>query len=558
MKVFIDPPNSLVLFDLVERFGHEPLSAMAAIQERVDNLEVDMPPMNVTLDDVVKGLKYAGVEVPSGIRGRLALWGPMIDEADAAIIMDDCPYSFGCVGCERSNLMVKYLIKRRGIPALHVSYPEDDEQAVNFVAQTKEFLEGDQRVPGGTAVTIKIAQLSCGTEYSSVQYEIEKAARSVGAKIVYPDVSAADIDEAVKRFGFNPRSPQLKLMIARAVQLADEKYDADAVFITTCFRCAEAALVRNELRRFIQEHTRLPVVTYSFTERLKASQLLTRMEALVTIVTRKELLARERQTGLTAGLDSGSSTTKAVIMQDNKIIGKDWTPSGDVVKSATQVLENAMKMAGVELKDIEAIGTTGYGRFTLGDHFNAKLVQEELTVNSKGAVWLADRQRGEATIIDIGGMDNKAITVRDGVPDNFTMGGICAGASGRFLEMTSRRMKIDVTELGALADKGDWRNAKMNSYCSVFGIQDLVTTLGEGKSFEDVAAAACHSVAEQVYEQQLQEIDVRHPIIQVGGTSLISGLVTQVGEVLGEKPIVPPDSQYIGAVGGALLSSGFL
>ena len=68
----------------------------------------------------------------------------MIDEADAAIIMDDCPYSFGCVGCERSNLMVKYLIKRRGIPALHVSYPEDDEQAVNFVAQTKEFLEGLQ------------------------------------------------------------------------------------------------------------------------------------------------------------------------------------------------------------------------------------------------------------------------------------------------------------------------------------------------------------------------------------------------------------------------------
>jgi predicted CoA-substrate-specific enzyme activase len=155
-------------------------------------------------------------------------------------------------------------------------------------------------------------------------------------------------------------------------------------------------------------------------------------------------------------------------------------------------------------------------------------------------------------------MDNKAITVRDGVPDNFTMGGICAGASGRFLEMVSKRLKIEVTELGALADKGNWRNAKMNSYCSVFGIQDLVTTLGDGKTFEDVAAAACHSVAEQVYEQQLQEIDVRHPIIQVGGTSLISGLVAAVGEILGSKPIVPQNSQYIGAVGGAILSSGFL
>jgi activator of 2-hydroxyglutaryl-CoA dehydratase len=27
---------------------------------------------------------------------------------------------------------------------------------------------------------------------------------------------------------------------------------------------------------------------------------------------------------------------------------------------------------------------------------------------------------------------------------------------------------------------------------------------------------------------------------------------------LGERPIVPPNSQFIGAVGGALLSSGFL
>ncbi|HKM09127.1 MAG TPA: methanogenesis marker 15 protein [Candidatus Methanomethylophilaceae archaeon] len=407
-------------------------------------------------------------------------------------------------------------------------------------------------------MTIKIAQLSCGTEYSSVQHEIEKAALSVGAKMVYPDVGAADVDAAVRRFGFNPRSNQLKIMIARAMSLADGKYDADAVFICTCFRCAEAALVRNELRRFIQDNTNLPVVTYSFTERLKASQMLTRMEALVTIVTRKELLARERQTGLSAGLDSGSSTTKAVVMENNKIIGKAWTGSGDVVKSAEKVLADALRQAGYELKDLEAIGTTGYGRYNLGKHYNAKLVQEELTVNSKGAVWLADRQKGEATILDIGGMDNKAITVRDGVPDNFTMGGICAGASGRFLEMVAKRMDIDIEELGPLAVKGDWRNAKMNSYCSIFGIQDLVTQLGEGKTFEDVAAAACHSVAEQVYEQQLQEIDVRRPIIQVGGTSLITGLVKAVGEILGEMPIVPPDSQYIGAVGGALLSSGML
>jgi len=405
---------------------------------------------------------------------------------------------------------------------------------------------------------IKIAQLSCGTEYSSVQSEIEHAAETVGAKMVYPDVDMEKIDKAVQEFGFNPNSPQLKLMIARAIELADKNYDADAIFIATCFRCAEGALVRTELRKFVQEHVRLPVVTYSFTERTKAAQLLTRMEALVTIVERKELLARERQVGLTAGLDSGSSTTKAVIMRDNEIIGKYWLPTADVYSSAETALTNALAEAGVKLEQLEGIGTTGYGRFTLGKKFNAKLVQEELTVNSKGAVWLAGKQKGEATIIDIGGMDNKAITVRDGIPDNFTMGGICAGASGRFLEMTAKRLKVEITELGALADQGDHGKVKMNSYCSVFGIQDLVTSLAAGNTLEDVASAACHSVAEQIYEQQLQEIEVRHPIIQVGGTSLISGLVTAMEHTLGQRPIVPKDSQYIGAVGAALLASGLL
>jgi len=376
--------------------------------------------------------------------------------------------------------------------------------------------------------------------------------------MVYPDIELSEIDRAVEKFGFTPASPQLRMMIARAMHLVEGKYDADAVFIATCFRCAEAALIRNEVRRLIQERSRLPVVTYSFTERTKAGQLLTRMEALVTIVERKELLARERQVGLTAGIDSGSTTTKAMILRDNEIIGKYWLPTGEVLGSAETAYEEALKDAGVKASDIEGIGVTGYGRFMIGKRMQAKLIQEELTVNSKGAVWLAERQKGEATIIDIGGMDNKAITVRDGIPDNFTMGGICAGASGRFLEIVSKRLKVEIEDLGKLADRGDYRKVRMNSYCSIFGIQDLVTSLAEGHSVEDVAAAACHSVAEQVYEQQLQEIDIRQPVIQVGGTSLISGMVAAVEDMLGMRPIVPVHSQYIGAAGAGLLASGFL
>ncbi len=405
---------------------------------------------------------------------------------------------------------------------------------------------------------VRIAQLSCGPEYSGVQKEIADAAEAVDAEIFFPDIALADVRLAVKEFGLDVRSADLKLAIARAKALVEGKVEADAVFIATCFRCAEAAIVRNELRRYIHEKSTLPVVSYSFTERTTAGTLLTRMEALTTIARRRALLAREEQTGITLGVDSGSSTTKAVVMRDNRIVGTGWRPTTEVLKSADEVVELALAEAGLSREDVEAIGTTGYGRFLVGKHLGADLIQEELTVNSKGAVYLADHQRGTATVIDIGGMDNKAISVIDGIPGTFTMGGICAGASGRFLELTAKRLGIEITELGPLAMKGFSKNVAMNSYCIVFGTQSLVNALAAGSSPEDVAAAACHSVAEQVFEQQLQEVDIKEPVIMVGGTSLIEGLVHAMGELLQIDIVVPPNSQYIGAVGSALLASGYI
>lgn len=405
---------------------------------------------------------------------------------------------------------------------------------------------------------VRIAQISCGPDYAGVQAEINAAAQEVNGEIFFPDIALKDIRRDFDSFGLDVKSPDLKLAIARAKALVEGRVDADAVFIATCFRCAEAAIVRNELRRYIHENSKLPVVSYSFTERTTSGTLLTRMEALTTIARRRALLARETQSGITLGLDSGSATTKAVVMKDNQIIGTGWEPTTEVMKSASSVIEHALTEAGITMKEIEAIGTTGYGRFLVGKELKADLIQEELTVNSKGAVYLADRQHGPATVIDIGGMDNKAIAVMDGIPGTFTMGGICAGASGRFLEMTAKRLGVDITELGPLAMKGMGVHVPMNSYCIVFGTQSLVNALAAGSSREDVAAAACHSVAEQVFEQQLQEVDIKEPVIMVGGTSLIEGLVHAMGELLQTKIVVPHHSQYIGSVGSALLASGFI
>ncbi len=405
---------------------------------------------------------------------------------------------------------------------------------------------------------IEVAQISCGSEYTGIQREIESAAEQVGAKIIFPDIDLAEVEAAEAKFGLRVTSPDLKLMLARAISVVEGRTTADAVFIGTCFRCAEGALVRNEIRRYIHDKAKLPVISYSYTERTTADTLLTRMEALTTVAKRRSLLAREKQTGLTAGIDSGSTTTKAVVMRDDEVLGFGWVSSTDVLKSAEKAYSTALSESGVKREEIQAMGVTGYGRFLLGKELNADLVQEEITVNSKGAVYLADWQKGAATVIDVGGMDNKAISVQDGIPGIFTMGGICAGASGRFLELTAKRLGVEITELGKLALKGDPSAISMNSYCIVFGIQSLVNSLSKGARHEDVAAAACLSVAEQVYEQQLQEVEVREPIIMVGGTSLIEGLPHAMRELLKTDVIVPPHSQLIGAVGSALLASGFI
>ncbi len=142
VKVFIYPATSLILSDMVARFGHTPLGSALAIRERVQTPGLESPPLQITPEDPKKGLRWAAVEVPSGVRGRMALYGPLIEQAEAAIIINDADLAFGCMGCARTNELIKFLLKRRNIPILELEYPKTDEEGAEFVAEIRRFLEG--------------------------------------------------------------------------------------------------------------------------------------------------------------------------------------------------------------------------------------------------------------------------------------------------------------------------------------------------------------------------------------------------------------------------------
>lgn len=146
-KVFIYPATSLILSDLVARFGHKPLGSALSIRERIQTAGFDSPPLQITPEDAKKGLKYAAVEVPSGVRGRMSLYGPLIEEAEGAIIVNDADFAFGCMGCARTNELIMFLVRQRGIPILDLNYPADESEGEEFVAAISQFLAS----LGGTA-----------------------------------------------------------------------------------------------------------------------------------------------------------------------------------------------------------------------------------------------------------------------------------------------------------------------------------------------------------------------------------------------------------------------
>jgi putative methanogenesis marker protein 5 len=141
MKVLVYPPNSLILADLVERGGHEPVVLMREVGEHVRDAEIDAPPLNITEEDLKRALRYVSVEEPAGLKGRVGLLAPLLEQAEAAIILTDAPPTYGCMGCVVADEFFKFLIRKQGVPTLEVRY-EGGDRMDEMVAAIMTFLAG--------------------------------------------------------------------------------------------------------------------------------------------------------------------------------------------------------------------------------------------------------------------------------------------------------------------------------------------------------------------------------------------------------------------------------
>lgn len=246
-----------------------------------------------------------------------------------------------------------------------------------------------------------------------------------------------------------------------------------------------------------------------------------------------------------AGLDSGSWTTKAVVIDgDCGIVGTAVTRSGaDLAAAAERAYETALANSGRARADVKAVWSTGFGRSTVPFADGSRT---ELDCHGRG---VAHFVQGPLVVVDIGGQDAKIIRLdAAGRRLSHRMNRKCAAGTGSFLDEIALRLGIRIEELNALGSRST-ETLELSSFCTVFAGTELLTLIRGGKQPADLAMAAYRSLLKRIVSMDVLE----GRIVPTGGVIAYHRIMVDlIREACRGEVIVPPHPQEMGAFGAAL------
>jgi predicted CoA-substrate-specific enzyme activase len=253
---------------------------------------------------------------------------------------------------------------------------------------------------------------------------------------------------------------------------------------------------------------------------------------------------------ITAGVDIGSLTAKAVVLGDEGIAGYCvMTGGSDVTAAAERVLATALESAGVRHADLAAIVATGYGRAKVP--LAGKSVTE-ITCDAIGTHFLVP---GARLVIDVGGQDSKVIGLDEaGRVSDFAMNDKCAAGTGRFLEVMAHALEIDLAQLGP-ASLRHKKHVDISSMCTVFAESEVVSLIAEGYAREDILHGLHQAIASRI-TAMARGMEMNGTVVVCGGVAKNTGVVRAFEERLKTKVKVPPEPQIVAALGAAIYARG--
>lgn len=251
-----------------------------------------------------------------------------------------------------------------------------------------------------------------------------------------------------------------------------------------------------------------------------------------------------------AGVDAGSRAIKVVLWDATsaRVLAQQVRDQGvEQARLAEEVFEGALRQAGLSRAQVAGVVATGYGRNRVAF---ASTTVTEITCHARGVHHLDPTVR---SVVEIGGQDSKVIRLEGGgrVRD-FAMNDRCAAGTGQFLEVVATRLGLDWSALDRLSRQSR-RPAIISSTCVVFAETEIIGLLAEGVPAAEVAAGVQHAIASRVTAMAGRTLE--EPVAFTGGVAMQPSMVRALEAALGLAVRVPPQPQFTGALGAAILAS---
>jgi len=196
-----------------------------------------------------------------------------------------------------------------------------------------------------------------------------------------------------------------------------------------------------------------------------------------------------------AGIDVGSTTVKALAVEDGKPLWRDYQRHN--TKQAETVLEYLARMeseCGLT-PGRDRVFFTGSGAGFLAPLVGAKLIQEVVAV----AAAVEKLHPKVRFVSEIGGEDMKTVFFTpsgEGSSKQVYMQSACSGGTGTFIEKTARKLSISSEQLAKMQYDGMSLH-KVSSKCGIFAEADANTLVKSGVPVEEIIASLYEAVVYQ-------------------------------------------------------------
>ena len=221
---------------------------------------------------------------------------------------------------------------------------------------------------------------------------------------------------------------------------------------------------------------------------------------------------------LAVGLDVGSTTVKASVMENGVVRWQDYTRHN--TKQAETVLEF---LARIEAEcglapGRDRIFITGSGAGLLAPLIGAKMVQEVVAVSAA-----VEKLHPEVNFVsEIGGEDMKTLFFAPsgaGKSKQVYMQSACSGGTGTFIEKTARKLQVSPEELAQARYDGCSLH-KISSKCGIFAEADSNTLVKSGVPVDEIVASLFEAVVYQNLSTLTKGNTPRPGVLLLGGPNL--------------------------------------